>query len=377
MSKTYDAVVAGGGLIGASIALELAEQGLRVGLFDAKEPGNEASWAGAGMVSPSPEGQGMIPLVPLSKASAAMYPKFVAHVEGLSGMEAGYRQDGAMEVFFEENVQEEVSTLMAVYHGVGLRAEALSRESVKELEPALTERVRGGVLRPDESSLDSRELTRATLKAGERKGVEIHANTAAKGIWKAGKRCKGLTLADGKVEAKWTVVAAGCFSAEIGGVEAYAPVSPTKGQIVLLQSETVNIEHVIWTEHAYLVPRGEGRILAGSTMERMGFDRTMTMAGVKKIIDGALEAIPALETAKIEEMWAGLRPDSPDHLPILGPVDIEGLLFATGHFRSGILLAPITAQLIGEWVKNERVSLDWERFSPMRFLEAGKTQSAR
>jgi len=306
-----------------------------------------------------------------------MYPKFVAHVEGLSGMEAGYRQDGAMEVFFEENVQEEVSTLMAVYHGVGLRAEALSRESVKELEPALTERVRGGVLRPDESSLDCRELTRATLKAGERKGVEIHANTAAKGIWKAGKRCKGLTLADGKVEAKWTVVAAGCFSAEIGGVEAYAPVSPTKGQIVLLQSETVNIEHVIWTEHAYLVPRGEGRILAGSTMERMGFDRTMTMAGVKKIIDGALEAIPALETAKIEEMWAGLRPDSPDHLPILGPVDIEGLLFATGHFRSGILLAPITAQLIGEWVKNERVSLDWERFSPMRFLEAGKTQSAR
>src|SRR6516225_1985829 len=188
--KKYDAVVAGGGLIGASIAFELAHAGLHVGVFDAREPGREASWASAGIISPAPEGPAMIPLVALSKASAAIYPKFIKAVEEACGQNVEYRADGAMEVFWEGDVREEISTLLAVYHGVGLRAEALTGERAKELEPGLMEEVQGGVLRPDESSLDNRALTQATLEAAKRKGVEIFAGNGATGIWQEGGRCK-------------------------------------------------------------------------------------------------------------------------------------------------------------------------------------------
>lgn len=371
----YDVVVAGGGLIGASIAFELAQAGLQVGVFDAHEPGREASWASAGMISPAPEGLDTIPLVPLNKASAAMYPNFVKAVEELSGQDVEYRPDGAMELFWQGDVREEVSTLMAVYHGVGLRAEALSGERARELEPGLLEEVQGGVLRPDESSLENRVLTRATLEAARRRGVDIFSGNGAMGIWKKGGHCNGLLLTNGRVEAKWTIIAAGCFSAKIEGVAAYAPVFPTKGQMVALRCEAVKIEHVLWSENVYLVPRNDGRIVAGSTAERVGFDHDVTAGGMKKILDGAIELIPALAKSRIQETWAGLRPDSPDHLPILGPTDLEGLLIATGHFRSGILLAPLTAQLMREWITSQKVSVEWERFSPMRFLEARQSQS--
>jgi glycine oxidase len=374
--KSYDAVVAGGGLIGASIAFELAQAGLRVAVFDAHEPGREASWASAGMISPAPEGPDTIPLVPLNKASAAMYPHFIKTIEEFSGLDVGYRPDGAMELFWEGDVREEISTLMAVYRGVGLRAEALTGEQARELEPGLMEEVQGGVLRPDESSLENRTLTQATLDAGKQKGTELFARNGATGIWKEGTRCKGLLLTNGRVEAKWTIVAAGCFSAKIEGVAAYAPVYPTKGQMAALRCEAVKIEHVLWSENVYLVPRNDGRIVAGSTSERVGFDRDVTAAGMEKILSGAIELIPGLAKARIEETWAGLRPDSPDHLPILGPTDVEGLLIATGHFRSGILLAPLTARLMREWITTQKVSVDWERFSPMRFLEARQTQRA-
>lgn len=372
----YDVVVAGGGLIGASIAFELAQAGLHVSVFDAREPGREASWASAGMISPAPEGPDTIPLVPLSKASAAMYPDFLQAVEEFSGRDVGYRPDGALEVFWEGDVREEISTVMAVYRGVGLRAEALTGEQAKELEPELLEEVQGGVLRPDESSLENRVLTQATLEAARHKGVEIFAGNGATGIWRDGRSCKGLLLTNGRVEAKWTIIAAGCFSAKIEGVAPYAPVFPTKGQMVALRCEAVKIQHVLWSENVYLVPRNDGRILAGSTAERIGFDRDVTAGGMKKILTGAIELIPTFAKARIEATWAGLRPDSPDHLPILGPTDVEGLLMATGHFRNGILLAPLTARLLREWITSQKVSMDWERFSPMRFFEARQTQGA-
>jgi glycine oxidase len=373
--RRYDAVLAGGGVIGAAIAFELSRAGLQVGVFDAQEPGREASWASAGIISPAPEGPGMIPLVPLSKASAALYPNFIRAVEELSGHEVGYRPDGAVEVFCEGDIREEISTLLAVYHGVGLRAEALTEERARQLEPGLTEELRGGILRPDESSVDNRELTQATLEAVRRGGVDVFARNPATGIWREGGRCKGLLLTNERVEALWTIIAAGCFSARIAGVAPYAPVSPTKGQMVVLRHEKVKIEHVLWSENVYLVPRNDGRILGGSTVERVGFDRTVTAGGLKKIINGAIELVPALQNARIEETWAGLRPDSPDHLPILGPTDLDGLIIATGHFRSGILLAPLTASLVCEWITRRKVSVDWERFSPMRFLESRQTQS--
>jgi glycine oxidase len=368
--KKFDVAIAGGGLIGGSIALELALAGLRVGVFDRQEPGREASWASAGILSPAPENPGMIPAVPLCKASLALYPEFVAMVEETSGQRVGFRPKGTIEALFLRDARAELNTLIALHHGLGLKAEPLRAEDARELEPALSEEMEAGVLRPDEASVDSRALTRAVLEAARRSGAEIFSNCGVESIWQdEGKhqRCAGLVLQSGKVEAAWTIIAAGCYSAGLAGVEAYAPVRPAKGQMVALRAEELKIERVLWSEKIYLVPRNDGRILAGATVEYVGFDKATTAGGIEKILSAAIELAPGLVTARIEETWAGLRPDSPDHLPILGPTDLDGLLIATGHFRSGVILAPITARVIREWVTERRVSIDWERFSPLRF----------
>jgi len=375
--KTYDAVIAGAGIIGASIALELAEVGLRVALFDAREPGREASWASGGMISPAPENAGMIPFMPISLASVSLYPEFIRRVEAACGMNVGYRQKGAIDVLLDGNVQEEVTTVVALQHGVGLRAEALTPERVRAMEPALTEDTQAAIFRPDEASLNTRAFTDATLKAAQHKGVEIHAHHGAKALWKDGKHCKGLTLEKGQVAAKWTIIAAGCFSAKIDGVAPYAPVVPAKGQMIALRCESVPIERILWLEHKYLVPQLDGRIIAGSTIEHTGFDHDVTAGSVELILREVMRMVPGLAAARIEETWAGLRPDSPDHLPIIGPTDLDGLLIATGHFRSGILLAPVTARLIQEWITKQDVSVDWSRLSPMRFLEGSRVLSSK
>ena len=374
--KKFDVAIAGGGLIGGAIALELARAGLHVGVFERQEPGQEASWAGAGILSPAPENPGMIPTVPLCKASLELYPKFVALVEEISGHAVGFRPKGTLEALFSRNAREELSTLIAVHHGLGLRAEAIRAEDARELEPALSEEMEAGILRPDEASVDNRALTKAVLEAARRSGAEIFPDCIVEAICREEareNRCAGLLLKNGRVEARWTVVAAGCFSPEIRGAERYAPVRPAKGQMIALRADELKIERVLWSERIYLVPRNDGRILAGATIEYVGFDKETTAGSIEKILSAAIELAPGLAGARIEEMWAGLRPDSPDHLPILGPTDLEGLLIATGHFRSGILLAPVTAKLIREWISEERVSVQWERFSPLRF----GTQSTR
>ncbi len=368
--KHYDAVVAGGGIIGASIAFELASEGMRVAVFDAQNPGREASWASAGMISPAPESSAMASLLPISLASVQLYPEFIQRVEELSGQPVGYRKDGALDLLLNGTAQSEIDEILALHREAGLRAEMLSGPEAREIEPALTGDLRAAIYRPDEASLDNRLLTQATLEAAHRKGAEIFPGNGAKALWTDGAACKGLHLQNGRVEARWTVIAAGCFSARIEGVAPYAPVTPAKGQMIALRCDSVNLKKDIWSGHMYLVPRNDGRIIAGSTVEYEGFDRSVTVAGMKTILSGAISLVPALESARVEETWAGLRPDSPDHLPILGPTDLDGLLIATGHFRSGILLTPITARLIREWVITQKVSENWAPFSPMRFQQA-------
>src|SRR5580700_6145858 len=368
--KRFDAVIAGGGLIGGSIALELARAGLRIGLFDRQEPGQEASWAGAGILSPAPESAAMISLVPVAKASMAIYPEFVRMVEESSGQSVGYRPKGTLQAIFAPDAREELSTVIALHHGLGLKAEPLRAEDARELESALSEDLEAAVLRPEEASVDNRALTQAVLEAARRSGVQFFPANGAKAIRREGDRCAGLHLRNENIEAQWTVIAAGCFSANIEGVAPYAPVRPAKGQMVALRADDLKIERVLWSENIYLVPRNDGRILAGATVEYTGFEKGLTAGGLQKILSGAIELSPGLAAARVEETWAGHRPDSPDHPPILGPADLDGLLIATGHFRGGILLTPITARLVREWITLQNVSVDWERFSPMRFQTA-------
>jgi glycine oxidase len=374
--KSFDVAIAGAGLIGGAIALELVEAGLSVGVYDRGEPVHEASWASAGILSPAPENPGGIPMVPLGKASMALYPEFVARVEEISGEKSGFRPHGTIEALLSGDAVRDLSTLIAVHHGLGLKAEPLRGEEARELEPALSEEVEAAALRPEEASVDNRALVQAVLAAARNRGAQIFPGQGAQAVWREGGRCAGLKLRNENVAAKWTVVAAGCFSTEIEGVKVYAPVRPAKCQMVALRAEGVQIERVLWSERIYLVPRNDGRILAGATVEYAGFDKQVTAGGLKKILAGAIELAPGLVEARIEETWAGLRPDSQDHLPILGPTDVDGLMMATGHFRSGVLLTPITARLIVEWITRQSVSVDWERFSPMRFVPAERGTTA-
>ena len=373
--------IAGGGVIGGAIALELARAGLRVAVFDRQHPGREASWASAGILSPAPENPGMVVMVPLGKASLALYPEFVAQVEEISGKTTGFRPKGTLEALFSRDAKAELSTIIALHHGLGLRAEPLGAEDARQFEPALNEEVAAAVFRPDEASVDNRALTAAIFEAAQRSGAEVFSGHGAKAMWREKNRCAGLLLQNERVAAQWTIIAAGCFSATIEGIATYAPVRPAKGQMAALRGDDLKMERVLWSEKVYLVPRNDGRIVAGATVEYAGFDKRTTAGGIEKILSAAIELAPGLAEARIEEMWAGLRPDSPDHLPILGPTDIDGLLIATGHFRSGILLTPVTARLVREWIIEQRVSLDWDRFSPLRFqtekTDATNTMPAR
>lgn len=374
--KTFDVAIAGGGLIGASIAFELARAGLRIALFDKQDPGKEASWASAGILSPAPESPAMIALVPLGKASMELYPEFVAEIEELSGLQVGYRAKGTVEVITSRQAREEMSTVIALHHGLGLQAEPLSPEDACELEPNLRDDLEGAVLRPAEASVDNRLLVQAILTSARDAGAEIHAGAGVESLWLDGGTCKGLIAGGEKITASHTVIAAGCFSAQIHGAEKYAPVRPAKGQMISLVCPEAKVERVLWGDDIYLVPRNDGRILAGATVEYKGFDKTVTVGGQRKLFAAAIELVPALENARVDETWAGLRPDSPDHLPILGPTDLRGLIIATGHFRSGVLLTPITAKLVREWITIGNVGIEWERFSPLRFSEAEKQNHA-
>ncbi len=371
--KSYDAIIAGGGLIGSAIALELARNDLRVALFDAQDPGREASWASAGILSPAPENPGMISMVPFAKASLAMYPEFIELVEELSGIPTGYRANGTVEALFSRHAREELNTIVALHRGLGLKAEAISAQEARDLEPDLSEETEAAVLRPDEASVDNRLLASALIEAANRSGAEIHAGKAVAAIWREGSECRGAVVGGEQISAKHTIVAAGSFSAQIAGAQEYAPVRPAKGQMVSLRCDSARIQRVLWSERIYVVPRNDGRILCGATVENAGFDKTVTASGIHANLDAAIELAPILARARVEDTWAGLRPDSPDHLPIIGPTDVGGLLIATGHFRSGVLLTPITAKLIGEFIAEKTPSVAWEKFSPMRFQAAKET----
>jgi len=261
-------------------------------------------------------------------------------------------------------------------HGLGLAAEPLPVEEARELEPALSDEAHAAALLPDEASVDNRLLTEAVLAAAAKAGTEIRAGAAVERLVRSSGRVTGVVAGGEMVGAAQVVLAAGCFSAQIADLARYAPMRPVRGQMVALRSEKVNVQRVLRSEHGYVVPRDGGRMVAGSTTENAGYEKGVTAGGIEQILRAALEIAPGLAEAAIVETWSGLRPGTPDHLPILGPTDIEGLLIATGHYRNGILLAPVTAKLVREWITEGQTSLAVEAFSPMRFEQAPRASAA-
>jgi glycine oxidase len=371
--KSFDVVIVGGGIIGGAIAFELAQQKIRVAIFDRGTPGQEASWAAAGMLSPAPDSADSIPLVPLARASLDIYPQFITTVEEASTQQAGFRPGGAIDAFFSRDAARELSTLVALHHGLGLPTEVLRIEEALKLEPALSREIGAAALLANEASVDNRMLTPAVLAAAEASGARIFSECPVEDVLFDAGKCTGIIVAGERVAAGHVVIAAGCFSSKLEGIARYAPTRPVRGQMVALHSEVVDLAHVIRSERGYIVPRGDGLCVAGSTLENVGYEKRVTPGGIEKILGAVNEMVPALAEAEIIETWCGLRPDTPDHLPSLGLTDIEGLLIATGHYRNGILLAPITAKAIAEWITDGRASFPCDAYSPMRFAEFSQT----
>ena len=374
--KVADVIIVGGGVIGVSIALELAAQKLGVVVLDRQQPGREASWAAAGMLSPGPDSPDALPLVPLAKESMRLYPEFIASVEELSGKTTAFARKGVIEVFTAPHGESERDKMVAEYLALGLAIEPVAADVARKAEPALGLAVRAAAWLPQEATLDPRMLMDALLAAAGVRGVEVHADSPVDSIMLDGNHCTGAVTHGTNISAKSVVVAAGCFSGAIDWLGRYAPARPIRGQLLALESKNVQLGRTLRSSKAYLVPRPNGRIIAGSTLEDAGFEKHVTPAGVRKILDGVLELAPALANAQLVDAWAGLRPGTPDHLPILGPTDIRGLYIATGHYRNGILLAPGTAKLLSRWILGGKPELDTERFSPLRFSDA-KPRSAK
>ncbi len=378
--KTYDIVIVGGGIIGGSIAFELAQRKLRVALLDRQELMHEASWAAAGMLSPAPDCPAAIPLVPLGRASLDLYPKFVGALEDASGLRTGFRTGGAVEVIYHGDAEGELSTLVALHRGLGLACEPLPLDEARNMEPGLGRDARAAALLPDECSVQPRALTSAVLAAAASAGAALCPGAEVISLALDGKKCVGVKTSSGEIfHAAQVVLAAGCWSSQIPMAAPYAPTVPVRGQMVALRHCGMPIRHVLRSERGYLVPRGvesPQTVVVGSTIENAGFEKRVTSGGIEKILSAANELVPELAHAEIIETWCGLRPGSPDQLPILGPVDVDGLVFATGHYRNGILLAPVTAKLVGEWIADKRTSLDWGAFSPLRFTRVDADRSA-
>jgi glycine oxidase len=353
--KTWDVLIVGGGIIGLSLSIELRKRGANVLIVERGEPGREASHAAGGMlVDCALETQAA--LQGLASASARMYPEFAYELEVESGTKVDLRDQGAIVLPPQEDVREWEKALSERF---------VSAPELARLEPALAAPNRPAFLLK-ERSVDPRALTAAALKAAKSRGVDFSSGDEVTAVNLSDGQVTGVTTTKTSFLADKVVNCAGAWSGQIGP-HAF-PTRPVKGQMLCLAAPSRGLlTHVIRSPEVYLIPRSDGRILAGATVEEAGFDKRTDPATMQRFHYAAIALIPELRNAKILEDWAGLRPGTPDALPILGATSTPGYFVATGHFRDGILLAPITAQVMADVITGKEPAHDLDAFSPSRF----------
>jgi glycine oxidase len=341
-------------------------------VYDRGEAGHGASWAAAGMLAAAVETEpGEEPLLPLALESQRLWPDFAREVEAASGVSPEYRDEGTIVVALNRDDAAQLRHSFEFQKGLGLDLTWLNAAEARGKEPHLKPGIAAAVWSPRDHQVENRRLGRALTLAATRAGVELVEHCAVREITFAGGRATGVVTERGRDPADIVVLAAGAWSREVGGIPPanLPPVRPIKGQMLALQMDPAAplLRHVLWLPHGYLVPRLDGRLVIGATVEERGFDARLTAGGVFALIEGAWRAVPAIEELPIAEMWVGFRPGSRDDAPMLGPSGIDRLVVATGHHRNGILLTPVSAAVISTYILTGTLPEIARPFSPERF----------
>ncbi|AWK86415.1 glycine oxidase ThiO [Azospirillum thermophilum] len=347
--------VIGAGTIGLSIAWRLAAAGCRVEVFDRGPAGRGATHAAGGMLAACVETEpGEQPLLPLTRASQALWPSFAAELEEASGLSVDLRGEGTMVIATTIDDLAKLRVLHRFQSGLGLPVEWLEGAEVRRREPYLQPGVSGALYCREDHQVDNRKLAAALQRAVLAAGAIVHESVEVSAVAVEKGRAVGLRIGDRLVAADRVVLAAGAWSGRIEGLPPAArpPVRPVKGQMLCLRMDPrfALLSHVVWTPGTYLIPRLDGRLLIGATTEERGFDDRLTAGGQYALLEGAYRALPGIAELPIEESWAGFRPGSRDDAPILGACAVDGLVLATGHHRNGILLTPVTADAVARLV---------------------------
>jgi glycine oxidase len=390
MPRNPDAIVVGGGVIGCLVARALAADGRRVTLFEmGAELGRKASTAAAGMLSPQMEwAEDLLvegeedadrrtdAMIDLCIAARDRWAAFAEALEAETGRSLGYRSEGTLVAALSDAEAAELEARARSQRGRGLRAEWLDGPSAREREPGLSPEALGALYLPDDHQVDPLPLMAAAIDALGLADIRVETGSAVIAIESAGGRVRGVrtaprsaggSTAEEGTSAPWVVLAAGAWSAGIAGLPRPLAVRPIKGQMVAVRPREMPIRHVVGGGGAYCVPRDDGRIVVGATVEDTGFDECVDPAATEALVAAVSAAVPALRDAPVESRWTGLRPGTADDLPILGEdPELPGLVYATGHYRNGILLAPLTADLVAALVRGDDPPFDTRPFCPVR-----------
>jgi len=370
-SQTADVVIVGGGVIGLSVARALAKRGLHnVIVVDKNEFGREASWAAGGILAPQVEADKDDDFFRIACASRDLYPQFTEALQSETGIDAQLDTTGTLYAAFADDEEAEFRARFVWQQSQGLAVEWLDPESARKLEPELSERVCCALRFPNDFQVENRRLVSALLIANERLGVRLNQGCEALAIRTENGRVAGIETAHGFISAPFVVLAAGAWTSSIASSTALPQIEikPVRGQMLSFNPNEQLARHVIYSSRGYLIPRSDGRLLAGSTTETAGFEKRVTSEAVSAITSMAVEILPALASLPVGASWAGFRPCAKDGLPVLGPTKrIDGLFYATGHYRNGILLAPITGELIAEAIVSSSSPPLLSSFSPDRF----------
>jgi glycine oxidase len=365
-SDVFDVLVVGAGVIGLSCAWRAAQRGARVAVLERAEPGCGATRVAAGMLAPVGElSFGEPELLELTLAASRLYPQFVAELEAATGSHTGYERLGALHVALDRDEAAQLRRVHELQRSLELEAEWLAPRRCRELEPGLTPSFHGGVFASGEAAIDPRALTQVLAAALASEGGELRAGTeVVDGVFEGerlvGVRTRSAAGEEEELRAEAIVLANGAWSGATQWLpeQARPPVRPVKGQVLELRGrgEEPPAHHILASERVYLVPRADGRLIVGATVEEMGFDTAITAGGVHELLREAYRLLPDVAEMELLGATAGLRPGTPNNLPLVGPGEIDGLILATGHFRNGILLAPLAAETVADLVCGKRRS---------------------